>query len=65
MQQSTRTVEIGVIGLGTVGGGVVRLIAKHHDDYLAAYGIDVRVRKACARHPELSLIHISEPTRRS
>ena len=52
MQQSTRTVEIGVIGLGTVGGGVVRLIAKHHDDYLAAYGIDVRVRKACARHPE-------------
>ncbi len=52
MQQSTRTVEIGVIGLGTVGGGVVRLIAKHHDNYLTAYGIDVRVRKACARHPE-------------
>ena len=47
MQQSTRTVEIGVIGLGTVGGGVVRLIAKHHDDYLAAYGICLFYTSRC------------------
>ncbi len=29
MQPSTRTVNVGIIGLGTVGGGVYRLIAAH------------------------------------
>ena len=28
-------VNIAVIGLGTVGGGLVRLLQRHHDDYLA------------------------------
>lgn len=43
------TVNIGVIGLGTVGGGVVRVIERHHDEYLNAYGLDLRVKRACAR----------------
>ena len=40
MSESLRTVNVGLIGLGTVGGGVARLIKSHHDEYLAAYGID-------------------------
>lgn len=43
-----RTVNVGLIGLGTVGGGVARLIKSHHDKYVAAYQIDVRITKACA-----------------
>lgn len=45
------TVNIGIVGLGTVGGGVVRLLQRHHDDYLASYGVDLRLAKACARSP--------------
>lgn len=44
-------VNISVIGLGTVGGGFVRLLQRHHDDYLASYGVDLRLRHACARNP--------------
>lgn len=44
-----RSVNIGIIGLGTVGGGVVRLIQKHHDDYLEHYGIDLVLKRACSR----------------
>lgn len=48
MSEATRSVGIGIVGLGTVGGGVVRLIQKHHDDYVAAYGADLRIVRACA-----------------
>ena len=43
-----RTVNVGIIGLGTVGGGVARLILSHHDDYVASYGIDLNVKRGCA-----------------
>ena len=42
MSEPLRTVNVGLIGLGTVGGGVARLIKSHHDEYLAAYGIDLK-----------------------
>ncbi len=45
MQQAIRTVHVGVIGLGTVGGGTVRLIQKHRDSYLDAYGIDIEAAR--------------------
>ncbi len=51
-QAQTRTVNVGLIGLGTVGGGVARLIARHHDEYLAAYGIDLNLARACGLEPE-------------
>lgn len=44
------TVGIGIVGLGTVGGGVVRLLQRHHDDYVASYGVDLRLVRACARN---------------
>lgn len=47
MEQSTRTVHIGLIGLGTVGGGVFRLIESHADRYRAAHGIDLSIARAC------------------
>lgn len=45
-----RTVNIGLIGLGTVGGGVVRLIQKHHNDYMEHYGVDLRLKRTCSRN---------------
>lgn len=50
--EQVRTVNVGIIGLGTVGGGCARLIAKHRDSYREAYGVDLALRRACARHPE-------------
>ena len=47
-----RTVNVGIIGLGTVGGGVVRLINSHHDDYVANYGIDLAITRTCSRRVE-------------
>lgn len=43
-----RTVNVGIIGLGTVGGGVARLILSHHDDYVANYGIALALAR-CLR----------------
>ena len=48
MQEAKGTVGIGLIGLGTVGGGVARLIRTHHDDYVTSYGIDLSLERACA-----------------
>ena len=45
-----RSVNIGIIGLGTVGGGVVRRIQRHHDDYVEHYGIDLQIKRACSRN---------------
>ncbi len=50
------TVRIGVVGLGTVGGGVVRLLQRHRARYLASYGVDLRLQRACAR----SAAHVGE-----
>ena len=52
MDSTARTVNVGLIGLGPVGGGVARLIARHRDEYLKAYGIDVQLKKASALEPE-------------
>ncbi len=42
-----RTVHVGLIGLGTVGGGVARVIARHRAEYRDAYGIDLVITRAC------------------
>ncbi|MFR3924036.1 MAG: hypothetical protein ACLTXI_01760 [Collinsella sp.] len=47
MSEPLRTVNVGLIGLGTVGGGVAS-DQSHHDEYLAAYGIDLKLTRACA-----------------
>ena len=50
-QTAIRTVNVGIIGLGTVGGGVVKVIQRNHDLYLDAYGIDLRIARVCALQP--------------
>ena len=52
MANPNRTVKIGLIGLGTVGGGTARVILEHRDEYRSAYGIDLVIAKACALEPE-------------
>ncbi len=52
MQSSNRTVNVGLIGLGTVGGGVFRLIQSHADGYRKNRGIDLRVARACGLDEE-------------
>ena len=49
MQDNLRTVNVGLIGLGTVGGGVARTILSHHDRYLDAYNIDLKIARAFGR----------------
>ena len=44
-----RTVNIGLIGLGTVGGGFVRLLQRNHDRYVESYSVDLHLQRACAR----------------
>ena len=38
-----KTINVGLIGLGTVGGGVVRILQKHHDDFVRDQGIDLNL----------------------
>ncbi|MGI6216558.1 MAG: homoserine dehydrogenase [Coriobacteriales bacterium] len=38
-----RQVKIGLIGMGTVGGGVIRIIKAHHDDILRHQGVDIQL----------------------
>lgn len=52
MSNANRTVRIGLIGLGTVGGGTARVILEHHDAYLDAFGVDLVIGRACALEPE-------------
>ncbi|MBE6468436.1 MAG: homoserine dehydrogenase [Coriobacteriaceae bacterium] len=52
MKDANTRIGVGVIGLGTVGGGVVRLILSHRASYLHNYGIDLDVVRACSRHAE-------------
>lgn len=51
-ENATRTVGVGIIGLGTVGGGTARTILRHREEYLRAYGIDLTVARVCDMRPE-------------
>ncbi|MDR2671745.1 MAG: homoserine dehydrogenase [Coriobacteriales bacterium] len=44
-----RTIKVGLIGLGTVGGGVVRILKEHHDDFLRDQGVDIQLVACAAR----------------
>ena len=50
-----RTVNVGIIGLGTVGGGTYRLIERHRGKYRTAYGIDLQVTHACSLNRDAAL----------
>lgn len=44
-----RQVKIGLVGCGTVGGGFIRILQKHHDDFIKHVGVDMVIAKATTR----------------
>ncbi len=44
-----KTISIGLAGLGTVGGGVVEIIRKHHDDFARYHDVDLRIVRIASR----------------
>lgn len=47
-----RTIKVGLIGLGTVGGGVVEIFKKHREDFRHRAGVDVVLAAAADRNEE-------------
>jgi homoserine dehydrogenase len=47
-QSSIRTINLGLLGCGVVGGGLVKLVDKHRADF-KANGFDLRVGHVCVR----------------
>ena len=47
-----RTIKVGLIGLGTVGGGVVEIFKKHREDFRHRAGVDVVLAAAADRNKE-------------
>ncbi|MDR1088478.1 MAG: homoserine dehydrogenase [Coriobacteriales bacterium] len=43
-----RTIRVGLIGLGTVGGGVVRILQEHRQDFLRDQGVDLELVQVAA-----------------
>ena len=57
-----KTIGVGILGLGTVGGGVVRVLQKHHDDFMRDQEIDLKLVAVASRRDtqarELGLLNI-------
>ena len=47
-----RVVQIGLLGFGTIGSSVYRLIQKEHDQILEGTGVDLRVKKVLEIAPQ-------------
>ena len=58
-----KTINIGLIGLGTVGGGVVEILRRHADHYRTRAGVDLALVK-CADRDEARAAELGiEPAR--
>jgi homoserine dehydrogenase len=44
-----KTINVGLIGLGTVGGGVVRILQNHHDDFVRDQDVDLNLVAVASR----------------
>jgi len=47
-----RTINVGLIGLGTVGSGVVEIFERHREDFKRRAGVDVRLTRFADRTTE-------------
>jgi homoserine dehydrogenase len=47
----SRTVRIGLLGCGTVGGGLVTLLGEQHGQILARHGVDLELARVLVRNP--------------
>ena len=46
-----RTIGVGLVGLGTVGSGVVEILRAHREDFARRAGVDIELVKAADRNP--------------
>ncbi|MDP2234055.1 MAG: homoserine dehydrogenase [Actinomycetota bacterium] len=47
-----RIINVGLIGLGTVGSGVVEIMTHHHEDFIRRAGVDIRLTRFADRSTE-------------
>ncbi|MBC7266872.1 MAG: homoserine dehydrogenase [Anaerosomatales bacterium] len=47
-----RTIRVGLVGLGTVGSGVVEIFRRHRADFVKRAGVDVELARFADRNPE-------------
>lgn len=47
-----RTIRVGLIGLGTVGSGVVEILRRHRDDFRRRAGVDIELARFADRNAE-------------
>jgi homoserine dehydrogenase len=47
-----RTIRVGLIGLGTVGGGVVEIWRRHRQDFISRAGVDIDIVRFADRSEE-------------
>ena len=50
---SENNINVGIIGLGTVGSGVVNLIKKNHDEIYKRAGLNIEIKAVSARNKDL------------
>ncbi len=50
-------VKIGLIGMGTVGGGCINIIKKHGESFMRHYGIDIELARVCSLEREQAVAH--------
>ena len=50
---SERTIRVGMLGCGTVGAAVIRMLHEHADDIALRAGCRVEVTRVAVRDPEL------------
>ena len=58
-----RTINVGLIGLGTVGSGVVEILARHGEQFRTRAGVDVALVKCADRSTERAEALGIEPAR--
>ncbi|MDI6844462.1 MAG: homoserine dehydrogenase [Anaerosomatales bacterium] len=47
-----RIIRVGLVGLGTVGSGVVEIFRRHRADFVKRAGVDVEIARFADRNPE-------------
>jgi homoserine dehydrogenase len=54
-ESSMRQIKVGIIGLGTVGSGVVRILQAHHNDFLRDQGVDIVLAGCASTNPQTAI----------
>ena len=51
------SVRIGLVGIGTVGGGCIDILAAHSAEFSRYYGVDIELARVCSLEPEQAAAH--------